>query len=590
MRKGKRNPALDYRKKDRNKRIKTIAQAVILLAVGMLLFQTVFDIRQYEEPDKTEWTNHQGFIALSYFGVGRTGTPKLVAKKQLDQQLKALQDQGYVTISQQDVLDFYQKGKPLPDKALFLSFEDGRNDSSLFAQPLLEKYNYKATFLSYANKMGNSDHKFVQPNDMLKMAKTGYWELGTNGNRLTYINIIDKGGRYIGVREENEVPAKGHIEYYNHYLMDFIRDENMIPLEHRAEMEKRINADYKTLEDIYRERLGFVPNVYMIMHANALHNGMNPLVANVNEDNIERLFKMHFNRDGQAFNSREESVFDLTRVQPAPYWYTNHLLMKIQQDTGTKMKFVRGDEQRAGAWSRISGAAQFMDNRIALTSPPGEAGMLVLKDSGSLRDVQVTATLAGNVVGRQTVYIRYDREKDSFLRIALENNELMVEQKRPGHDVESVYAAPLDEIQWKPEDLAFDKASVYTKEQTLAGTRKEKEPYPINIKHTRAIDIRLQGDQLDIIVDNQSVVAKRKVDQAVGSGGVALESRCNELNKKDDIYDGVFDDVQVASLDKDSGPGTVVTVYSNALTGWDRSVHKVGSAIDDAIDWAIETF
>ena len=66
----------------------------------------------------------------------------------------------------------------MPDKALYLSFEDGRNESALFAQPPLEKYNYKATFLSYADKMGNSERKFLQPKDMLKMTRTGYWELG----------------------------------------------------------------------------------------------------------------------------------------------------------------------------------------------------------------------------------------------------------------------------------------------------------------------------------------------------------------------------------------------------------------------------
>ncbi|MET3291869.1 UNVERIFIED_CONTAM: hypothetical protein ABID98_004439 [Brevibacillus sp. OAP136] len=156
----KTNVALDYRKKDRKKVIKTIVQFAILLIVGTLLYQAVFQVTSYAEPDHKAWTNEKGFIALSYFGVGRTGTSKLIAKNQLDEQLQALHDQGYVTISQQDILDYYNKKKPLPDKALFLSFEDGRNDSALFAEPILEKYNYKATALSYANKVGNSDNKF----------------------------------------------------------------------------------------------------------------------------------------------------------------------------------------------------------------------------------------------------------------------------------------------------------------------------------------------------------------------------------------------------------------------------------------------
>lgn len=175
-------------------------------------------------------------------------------------------------------MDYYKLGKPLPPKALFLSFEDGRNDSSLFAQPLLEKYNYKATILSYANKVGSNESKFLQPKDMLSMMKNGYWELGSNGYRLSYINIFDKEGKLIGVKEENEFKDRANTSYYTHYLMDFIRDESLVPAEHRDEMEARINADYKSMKEIYNKTLGFVPNVYMIMHANILYNGMNRLL------------------------------------------------------------------------------------------------------------------------------------------------------------------------------------------------------------------------------------------------------------------------------------------------------------------------
>ncbi|MDU2238981.1 MAG: polysaccharide deacetylase family protein [Paenibacillus sp.] len=266
----KRNTVLNVRRKNRRKRIRVFLQAAILLILGTLLYHAVFDVKTYEAPDKSAWNQKRGFIALSYFGVGRNGTAKLVAKSQLDEQLKALHDQGYRTISQQDILDFYAKGAPLPDKALFLAFEDGRNDSGLFAEPLLEKYNFKATFLSYADKMGNSERKFVQPKDMLDMAKTGFWELGTNGYRLSYINIFDKDGRFIGMKDEKELTDKAKVAYYNHYLMDFIRDENMIPVENRAQMEARIDSDYKAMKDAYTNSLGYVPSIYMIMHANAL--------------------------------------------------------------------------------------------------------------------------------------------------------------------------------------------------------------------------------------------------------------------------------------------------------------------------------
>ncbi|WP_314302562.1 polysaccharide deacetylase family protein [Brevibacillus parabrevis] len=585
---GKRSAALDYKKKDRRKKIRTVWQFAILLLVGMIVYQAVFDTKQYVQADTTQWQNQKGFIALSYFGVGRNGTPKLIAKELLDEHLKALRKQGYVTISQQDILDFYQKNKPLPDKALFLAFEDGRNDSHLFAQPLLEKYNYKATALTYANKMGNSDNKFLQPEDLLRMQEKGFWEMGTNGYRLTYINIFDRDGTFIGVRDENQLPTKNHVEYYNHFLMDFIRDQDMIPVENRTQMEERITHDYQLMKDIYTEQLGSVPRVYMIMHANTLYQGMNRLVSSVNDANIRKLFAMHFNREGNVYNSRDESLYNLTRVQPAPYWSTNHLLMKIQKDTQQKMKFVLGDENQAKQWERMSGAEEFKDNRLILTSPPSENGQIYLRDSENYKDVGFTAKLEGNVVGKQAIYLRYDRKKNSFIRLTLENNELKLEEKKPGGAVKELSKTKLGEVHWKPEDLAYDKATVYTKAQTEAGAPKEDEGYPINIQQSRLLDIILRDNQLSVAVDKQLLIDKQQIDATMEKGGLALEAQYSKQNKKDDIYDAIFTDMSV--FVPTNGEASDAILFKNSYSGWDEVVHVSEKAFHAAIDWVIETF
>ncbi|WP_223068550.1 polysaccharide deacetylase family protein [Paenibacillus caui] len=585
----KRNPALNVRRKNRSKIIKTIAQFLILMVLAVILVDAIFDLDKYREPDRSSWHQEQGFIALSYFGVGRTATSKLVSKSQLDAQLKTLYEQGYRTISQQDVIDFYTKGKALPEKALFLSFEDGRNDSALFARPILEKYNFKATFLSYANKMGNSEHKFMQPKDMRKMTKSGYWELGTNGYRLTYINIFDKDGHYLGVKDEKELTRKSNVEYYNHYLMDFIRDENMIPLENRAEMEARISGDYDAMRDVYTNKLGYVPGVYMIMHANALGEGMNKLVTDANTDNIRKLFSMNFNREGNVYNTKRSDLYDLTRVQPASYWSTNHLLMKIRKDTGQDLQFVRGNREAADRWDVQSGAAEFAENRIILTSPPSGPGTVYLKDMQDKRDVTVTAKAEGNVVGRQSIYARYDRAKESFIRLTLENNEIHVEQKKTGQAPEEIYSYALPPVEWEEKDLQFDKASVYSREQTLSGARDD-EQYPVNIRSARQLELAIQGDKLRVTVDNDVLLDHQLIDGSIDSGGVALESRYHEQNKKDDIYDAVFADVKVVSQDQNQTDDGKRVLFNNKPSGFAGMIGSIQKAYNTAVDWAIETF
>lgn len=563
MSKGTKNGTLDYRRKNNVKRVRTVFQFVVLLILATVLVRAVVDIKRYEEPDRAAWTNTKGFVALSYFGVSRSGTSELIAKNKLDQQLKVLYEQGYRTISQQDVIDFYKKGKALPDKALFLAFEDGRNDSSLYAQPILERYNFKATISTYANKAGDKDPKFLQPGDLLNMTKNGFWELGSNGYRLTYINILDKEGRLIGVKDETEFTDKNNVQFYNHYLMDFIRDENGIPTEHKAEMEKRINADYKAMKEVYNRTLGYIPGVYMIMHANSLYHGMNPLVANVNGTNIRDMFKLHYNREGDAYNGREDNPYDLTRVQPAPYWYTNHLLMKLRMDTGQPVDFVRGDESRSEPWTTLSGAAEFVDNRIALTSAPENIGLLYLKGSESLKDVKLTVDLTGDVIGKQSVYVRCDQRKDAYVKVSIQDGETVVEQKAPGRHAELLFTTAEYDVQQIVSRL-------------------------VHQQQKKAIELVVQGDKLTVKVDGEVVLNERRIDSALSSGGVALESEYSTINKRDVIYDSVFDDLKVVSI-RPKGAGET-TIYDNGLTGLRWLFSQIKNAFNGAVDWAIDTF
>jgi len=547
-----RHKSLNYNRKNRRKAVRTLLQFIILIFVGFLLVRAFFDLKSYEAGDKSTWTNHDGFIAISYFGVGRSGTEDLVARRKLDEQLKLLKEHGYVTISQQDVLDFYEKNKPLPDKALFLAFEDGRNDSALFAQPILENYNFKATMLTYANKMGSREGKFLQPKDLLKMQQKGFWELGTNGYRLTYINIVDKDGKFIGNKDHNTVETLKQAQYYTHYLMDFLRDDLGLPIENKHEMEARIAEDYRLMEETYKKTLGFVPTTYMIMHANALGSGMNKLVADVNEQNIERLFQLHFNREGNLLNRAGDNTFDLTRVQPAPYWQINHLLMKLRKDTGDAVHFVQGDPKKAELWSEQSGAAEYEGNQIALTSLPGDKGKIQLKDSESFGNIHLQTTLAGHASGQQSVYLREDKQDNAYIRILVRNNEIIVEQKKAGEQVERLLQYPFER----------------------------------DVLDEQQLKVSLQERALSVSLNNVELLHNEPI-RVIGNGGISLEAEANPLSK-DDIYDGVFRDLSISKL-SDTGE-LEEALFSNKYRGLELIKVKLVDSYHKVIDWAIETF
>lgn len=350
------------KRKDRIKVVRSILEGIILVALLIVTLKSVFTFSEYS-PYKEDIINNgedKGFIAISYFGVDRNGTNTLISTEALENQLKALKENGYVTITQQDVLDYYNEGKELPPKSLLLLFEDGRKDTAIFSQKIMEENNYKATMLTYADRFYKNDSKFLKAKDLKKLVDSTYWELGTNGYRLEYINVFNSDKNYLGELTTDEfVKLSKTIRIdFNHYLMDYIRDENNIPKETYSEMKARIENDYENLYETYNRELGSTPMLYALMHSNTGKFGTNDKVSNINEVCIKKLFGMNFNRDGFSLNTQDNSIYDLTKIQPQPHWSTNHLLMRIWNDTKENINFVIGDEKKAENFEKINGEAE----------------------------------------------------------------------------------------------------------------------------------------------------------------------------------------------------------------------------------------
>ena len=596
-------------KKDKRKFIRTIFQILFLVLIFGILIRAIFDLETYEPLDPSLSTNNKGFIAISYFGVDRAQKPTLIDNDMLSKHLKAMKDSGFETISQQDILDFYNKGKPLPQKGMYLGFEDGRKDSSLFVQPILEKLNYKATMFTYANKFAIGDGKFLMPKDLKNMEKSTFWEMGSNGYRFEYINVFDRFNNFLDILNQDQfnIVAKYIEEDYNHYLMDFILDENRIPVENREEMEKRIGWDYDQMRSIYTKEIGKIPSTYMIMHANGMDDA-NSLVANINNKEIKKTFQLHFSREGESFNGSKGDLYNLTRMQVKPYWYTNHLLMRIWDDTGMDMAFQKGDPNRAKFWEVTKGEAEFIKSKIALTSLPKASGFMYLKDFKELNDFKLSVSLEGNVVGEQGIYLRYNPDEDKYLKVFLKDNELFVYEKVSNNN-KKIFTCNLRELDAKPKqsipevmveaEITEDKL----KGDSLERTNRENESAPTveegakefipSLKAgqlgKRAIEITLKQDSLDILVDGKIAVQGLKINKDIKSGGLAFEASPSEKNHSDDVYDGVFNNLlvqKVSEIPNEEGE----VIFDTRLKGFEKIFTIAANYYDLILDWFIETF
>lgn len=608
--------------KDIKKLIRSILELAVLVWVLFIIVKALFTFVEYvpyESSDKKVVSGEDhGFIALSYFGIDREGTPTRISEEKLKSQLGALNDNGYVTITQKDIEDYYKSGTPLPDKSLFLMFEDGRQDTSIYAQKIMEEYNYKATMFTYAEKFDSKDSFFLMPKDLKKLEETGFWEMGSSGYRLSYINVFDRYGRFIGELSSVEYSAMSQYlgRNYNHYLMDFLRDVNGLPMETGSQMKERIYGDYVLLRDAYTEGFGKVPGAYILLHSNTGRFGENDRVSKANEDAISTIFTMNFNREGYSRNDKSSSIYDLTRLEPQANWFTNHLLMRIWDDLPNEekgnLRFVVGDSTQKERWLLKKGAVEYQKDRerIALTSLPEDTGCLKLIGDGS-SNVQLSTVLTGNKLGCQSVILRANDDLTKGVEIMLRNNILYLMQD--GEVLEEVdlydfdgtrkisveedkrnslageYAALAKYAVSARQSADYVKMSQKVSALSVSSVEDGAEEYRPQIKlnemGNRKLDVDLRNDYITVKIDGKPVWEQHSVETS-GDNGIYLQSGWTEYgysqrNIADDVYDGVFEKLEI----KDADTGSML--YTYRLTGVEKARQSVKDAFDAVVNWFI---
>lgn len=81
-----------------------------------------------------------------------------VSQEALDRQLRLLAEEGFHAVTAQELIDYVYHGGSLPEKPVFITFDDGYYSNYSLACPLLEKYGLNATVFSIGSSMGHMEY------------------------------------------------------------------------------------------------------------------------------------------------------------------------------------------------------------------------------------------------------------------------------------------------------------------------------------------------------------------------------------------------------------------------------------------------
>lgn len=128
--------------------------------------------------------HYQGKVmALVYHGVGTHAGGSdgeggfVVSPGRFGAHLATLRAAGMHTVTAADVARTFATGKPLPDNAVMISFDDGRNDAVMWADPLLKQAQMKATMFVISGAASDPGIYYAGWKRLRAAARSGRWDI-----------------------------------------------------------------------------------------------------------------------------------------------------------------------------------------------------------------------------------------------------------------------------------------------------------------------------------------------------------------------------------------------------------------------------
>jgi len=117
--------------------------------------------------------NKENIPVLMYHSIGTAKlNPYVVSTNRLNMDMQYLKDNGFTTLSTDELYDFMTKNKPIPKKSVLITFDDCYEDNYTNAFPILKRYNFKATIFVITGFV-DKGKQFLTSSQLKEMQKNG---------------------------------------------------------------------------------------------------------------------------------------------------------------------------------------------------------------------------------------------------------------------------------------------------------------------------------------------------------------------------------------------------------------------------------
>ena len=142
---------------------------------------------------------YQGRVmALVYHGVGSHSDAEggfVVSPGRFGEHLATLRAAGMATVTATDVARAFAGEAALPDNAVMITFDDGRADSLMFADPLLDEAGMKATMFVISSATDRPNLYYASWDRIEQAARSGRWDIEAHTYDSHHEGVAEGGGQ-----------------------------------------------------------------------------------------------------------------------------------------------------------------------------------------------------------------------------------------------------------------------------------------------------------------------------------------------------------------------------------------------------------
>lgn len=368
--------------------------------------------------------NAAGIPVLVYHGIVKTPDRFNMTADQFFDQMSALKQAGYKTITPDQFIAFIKNGEPVPKKSFLLTFDDGRKDSYYGADPILRFFGFQAVmFVATGQSLHGNHNYYLNAAELRSMIKSNRWFLESHA--------AQEDGGFVAINKEGD---RGN------FLSNLKWDNTQARLETQAEYNTRIASELSDSKGDLEKAFGITVSMFSYPFGDyglqSINNGKNALTAikTAVSKNYRAAFHQIWPTDyAYSYNRQGDDLLMLKRVEPSPTMSGSELVATLDRGEPKSLPFrdtMTNDQGWKRSWGDID--VNIEHREVNLSSLGTDKGAFTYLDGSELwTDYFATAHIEATKPLDIAIAGRFDDQKH-YVRCMYVDGAVRLEQINGG--------------------------------------------------------------------------------------------------------------------------------------------------------------